>query len=89
MPLEADSRLPVGELSEEELEKICSQRELLCCERREFLPLKRFFGKLLTWAFLNSAMTETKGIFWFLLQEVLSNWNPLFVIPCLANACVF
>lgn len=36
-PLEADSRLPVWELSEEELEKICSQRELLCCERREFL----------------------------------------------------
>lgn len=52
------------------------------------LPLKRFFGKSLAWAFLNSAMTETKGISWLLLQEVLGNWNPLFVIPCLANACV-
>lgn len=52
------------------------------------LPLTRFFSKLLTWAFHNSAMMETKAIFWLLLQEVLSNWNLLFVVPCLTNACV-
>lgn len=27
--------------------------------------------------FSNSAVMETKGIFWLLLQEVPSNWNPL------------
>lgn len=52
------------------------------------VPLTRFFSKLLTWAFHNSAMTETKAVFWLLLREVLTNWNPLFVIPCLTNACV-